>query len=514
MPEYRTPPKVKLIIAVTFQNEQQLKDVIEYLTGEFGGIDRKTDIFTFDHTDYYEEEMGNGLFKVFLSFAELVDRGRLAEFKIISNRYEEETALEGKRTVNIDPGYIGEANLILASTKNFNHRVYLGNGIYGDCNMVFEEGEFRALPWTYADYKEEKHRGFFKEAREIYYSQLRSVKGDGEAGGVTYRDAGVDIDEGDRAIVRIKKMVKETFGPNVLTELGKFGGFYSLENTGFKEPVIVSSVDGVGTKLKVAFMSGVHNTVGQDLVNHCVNDILCCGARPLFFLDYLAFGKLVSDVFEDIVTGFAKACKEVGAALIGGETAEMPGIYSEGEYDISGTIVGLAEKSRILDGSKIRKGDVILGLPSTGLHTNGYSLARKILFDVGGYSTDSILPELEKTVGEELLQIHKCYFTEIYPLIEAEKISGLAHITGGGLTGNISRLLSEELEAVIEWDSWDWLPIFKVMQDIGKVTDEEMRHVFNLGIGIAIITDVQNAEIIKTGFEDTGQDVLQIGYIE
>ncbi|MCP4724978.1 MAG: phosphoribosylformylglycinamidine cyclo-ligase [bacterium] len=380
--------------------------------------------------------------------------------------------------------------------------------------MVFEEGEFKPLAWTYADYKEDRHREFFRDVREVYYEQLRSQKGAAGKESVTYRDAGVDIEEGERAIVRIKKMVKETFGDNVLSELGKFGGFYSLQDTGFDEPVLVSSVDGVGTKLKVAFAAGTHNTVGQDLVNHCVNDVLCCGARPLFFLDYLAFGKLVGDVFEEIISGFAKACREVGAALIGGETAEMPGIYSEGEYDISGTIVGLAEKRKILDGSKIKKGDVIFGLPSTGLHTNGYSLARKIVFDVAGYTVDTRLPELENSVGEELLKIHRCYFNEIYPLIEGENVNGLAHITGGGLTGNISRLLSGGLEADIKWDSWEWLPIFKILQKIGNVPDEEMRHVFNLGIGLAIITDEQNADMINSKFKEMDQEIFHIGDIK
>ncbi|GAG23861.1 unnamed protein product, partial [marine sediment metagenome] len=255
----------------------------------------------------------------------------------------------------------------------------------------------------------------------------------------------------------------------------------------------VSSVDGVGTKLKVAFASGIHDTVGRDLVNHCINDILCCGAKPLFFLDYLAFGKLEVDVFEAVVSGLAAACEAAGCALIGGETAEMPGFYNEGEYDISGTIVGAVEREKILDGSKIKEGDVILGLPSTGLHTNGYSLARKIIFEKAGLNVDSPLPGLDITVGEELLKVHRCYFPEVYELLDENLVHGLAHITGGGLLGNINRLLASGLKAEIHWNSWEWLPVFKTLQRLGNVPDDEMRRVFNLGIGLAVITSEKHS---------------------
>ena len=371
------PKKVKLIAAVTLQNAEQMPAVERFLTGAFGEIDARSDLFPFDFTDYYAEEMGIGLSKVFYSFSKLISRDSLPRIKNATNAFEQENAVDENRTANIDPGYVGEANLVLASTKNFNHRIYLGDGIYGDCHLVFDHDSFQPLPWTYPDYKSGLSITFFNSVRVRYYRQLETA---GTAG-VSYKDAGVDIDEGDRALSMIKASVKETFGKNVLTELGKFGGFYAPDWRDFDDPVLVSSVDGVGTKLKIAFLTGRHDTVGQCLVNHCINDILCCGARPLFFLDYLAFGKLEAEMFAGVVSGLAKACKENGCALIGGETAEMPGFYKEGEYDISGTVVGMAERNRIIDGSKIREGDVIIGLPSTGLHTNGYSLARKLFFE-------------------------------------------------------------------------------------------------------------------------------------
>ncbi len=510
MTKYLTPQKVKFFTAVTFQNEEQLKDVENYLTKKICPIESRSEIFDFTFTDYYEKEMGKNLKKVFLSFERPDNREKLPFYKKTANDFEDKTSIDGKRTVNIDPGYLGEASLILASTKNFNHRIYLGDGVFGDCNMLFENGEFVALPWTYPDYKDDLTRNYFKNLRETYIQQLKQS----EKESITYKDAGVDIGEGDRAIKNIKKMVKETFGENVLTELGKFGGFYELDKDQYNEPVIVSSVDGVGTKLKVAFAADVHNTVGQDLVNHCVNDILCCGAKPMFFLDYLAFGKLDVNVFEGIVAGFAKACKETGSALIGGETAEMPGVYTEGEYDISGTIVGIAEKSKIIDGRNIKKGDLILGLPSTGLHTNGYSLARKILFEKAGYKVDSYVDELQCTVGEELLKIHRCYLNEIFPFIENDNLHGLAHITGGGLTGNISRLLDNTMNLAIDWNAWEWPPAYKLMQDIGNVPDDEMHHVFNLGIGITMITDRNNADIIKDSLNNQNMQVIQVGEIK
>ncbi|MFC1729056.1 phosphoribosylformylglycinamidine cyclo-ligase [candidate division KSB1 bacterium] len=505
IPEY--PKDVKLVVAVTFQNSDQLQKIEEFLVRKFGPIETRTDISPFSYTDYYRDEMGENLLKIFFSFTRLFKRENLPRYKLLTNHFEQSSAEGGRRTVNIDPGYISEANLVLASTKNFTHRIYIGEGIFGDCHLYFKHGEFRPMSWTYPDYKEPEALRFFAHVREVYY---RQVSGQAAPKSVSYKDAGVDIGEGDRAVDSIKEMVKRTFGPNVLTELGKFGGFYAPDLSDYDEPVLVSSVDGVGTKLKIAFMTGAHNTVGRCLVNHCVNDILCCGARPLFFLDYLAFGKLDSGMFIDIVSGFAGACEELGCALIGGETAEMPGFYHDGEYDISGTIVGIADRNKILDGSRISAGDVVIGLQSNGLHTNGYSLARKVFFDTAGYSVDSNLPGLEDTLGNELLRIHKCYFKEVYPLIQRELISGLAHITGGGILGNIGRLLPDSLRVDIDWNAWEWLPVFKRIQEIGSVSDEEMKKVFNLGIGLVIIASNEKSREITDALEglDTGFKII------
>jgi len=301
-----------------------------------------------------------------------------------------------------------------------------------------------------------------------------------------YKSTGVDINEGDEFVKDIKKDVESTFNPHVLKSIGLFGSFFELPK-GYKEPVIVSSVDGVGTKLKVAFMMNKHDSVGEDIVNHCVNDIATSGATPLFFLDYLATGKLDRSVHKEIIKGMAKACRENGVALVGGETAEMPGFYKDKEYDIAGTIVGVVEKSKIIDGSKIRKGDVLIGLPSTGLHTNGFSLARKILLEK--FSLDTYIKELDSTIGEALLAVHRSYLKEINMLKDKIELKGISHITGGGIEGNTKRLLRQEISLSIDWDSWERPFIFKLIQKEGKVEEEEMRRVFNLGIGIIFIVD-------------------------
>ncbi len=311
----------------------------------------------------------------------------------------------------------------------------------------------------------------------------------------TYKSAGVDIEAGDETVRKIKVHARSTFGKNVLSDIGLFGGFYELDLSGCANPVLVSSVDGVGTKLKVAFMTNTHNTVGQDLVNHCVNDIAVCGAKPLYFLDYLAFGKLNPETAEKIVEGFSKACRENSCALIGGETAEMPGLYDENEYDMSGTIVGIVDKSKIINGSHIKEGDILIGYSSNGLHTNGYSLARKVLFDK--YSVQTKLDTLTKTLGEELLNVHKSYLKLIEHLKENISIKGFSHITGGGIVGNTNRILPKGLQLKIDWNAWQWLEIFKVIKDAGKISDEEMRLVFNLGIGlIAVVAKEDAAKVI------------------
>ena len=304
-----------------------------------------------------------------------------------------------------------------------------------------------------------------------------------------YALAGVNIEVANKIKESVAKQAKSTFHPQVLN-FGSFGSMFQFQ--GYEEPVLVSSCDGVGTKLKVASLLGKNDTVGVDIVNHCVNDILCCGAKPLFFLDYIAMGKLVPQQVEAIVTGIAKACKELGCSLIGGETAEMPGIYYEGDYDLVGFIVGVVEKRDIIDGSSIVSDDVILGLPSFGLHTNGYSLVRRVFgIDDNPSCLHSFYPELGKTLGEELLQIHRCYYPQLKLVLPL--IKGLAHITGGGFMGNIPRILPQGLAAHLKKGSWDILPIFKLIQEKGNVAEAEMYRVFNMGIGTAVICSPQQA---------------------
>jgi phosphoribosylformylglycinamidine cyclo-ligase len=311
-----------------------------------------------------------------------------------------------------------------------------------------------------------------------------------------YAKAGVDIELGNRVKAALPQMLASTHRPEVLGKVGGFGGLFALDMKKYKEPVLVSSVDGVGTKLKVAFAMRKHDTVGQDLVNHCVNDIAVLGAEPLFFLDYIGTGRLEPKVFQALIRGFAKACSENRCALIGGETAQMPGFYQAGEYDVSGTIVGVVEKSRMLDGRTIKAGDVILGIESSGLHTNGYSLARKILFEDSKLDPSSRVPELRNTVGAELLKVHISYGPLVQDLIRKFNrpaqplvIKGLAHITGGGFVDNIPRVLPEKCDAVIEKGTWPMLPIFSLLRDRGSVPDEEMYQVFNMGVGMIVFVD-------------------------
>lgn len=306
----------------------------------------------------------------------------------------------------------------------------------------------------------------------------------------TYKSAGVDIEAGDETIKRIKSFARSTFSKNVLSDIGLFGAFYELDLSAYKQPVLVSSVDGVGTKLKIAFSMNKHNTIGQDLVNHCVNDIAVCCAKPLFFLDYLAFGKLDPQKAEKIVEGFSQACKENKCALIGGETAEMPGLYADEEYDMSGTIVGIVEKSEIIDGKEIKKGNILIGFPSNGLHTNGYSLARKVLLKK--YKLNSVIEDLSGTLGDELLRIHKSYLKLINHLNENLKVKGFSHITGGGIIGNTKRILPEGLKLDVNWDMWEAPAIFKLIQQTGNISDDEMRNVFNLGIGLIAVVSKED----------------------
>jgi len=308
---------------------------------------------------------------------------------------------------------------------------------------------------------------------------------------IRYRDAGVNIDEADRAVGAIKKLAQRTFGPHVLTDIGTFGACYAL--TGYKKPVLVSSVDGVGTKLKIAFATGRHDTIGQDLVNHCVNDIAVQGAVPLFFLDYLAVGKLAAEVAASVISGIARACRENECALIGGETAEMPGLYGNGEYDLAGTIVGVVERNKLITGRTIRASDVLLGLPSTGMHTNGYSLARKLLFEVAGYQPNTWRHELGTTIAEELLKVHCSYLKPIRALVAAGVLKGAAHITGGGITDNVPRILPSDLAAAIDVAAWPVPPIFRLLRDIGNMPEEDWRRTLNLGIGMILVVGEKDA---------------------
>ena len=315
--------------------------------------------------------------------------------------------------------------------------------------------------------------------------------------GISYADAGVDISSADRSKQRIKMLARKTFNRQVLSEIGGFGGLFALDLEKFPNPVLVSSADGVGTKLKVAFELGIHHTVGQDLVNHCVNDIAVQGATPLFFLDYLATGKLEDAIVEKVVQGISEACRANGCALIGGETAQMPGFYADGEYDLAGTIIGAVSRDKIITGEHIQVGDVLVGLPSNGLHTNGYSLARKLLFEVAKYGPDHYVNELKDKTGAALMRTHRSYLSVIKKLTGAEVVSGMAHITGGGITENLPRILPKGMGAVIDRSSWTVPPLFEHLQQLGNVEDDEMLRTFNMGIGLIAVIPAEKIKKAK-----------------
>jgi phosphoribosylformylglycinamidine cyclo-ligase len=327
----------------------------------------------------------------------------------------------------------------------------------------------------------------------------------------TYKQAGVNIHAGEEFVRRIKGKVRSTFGPRVLADIGAFGAFYDGKFSGIKEPVLVSSVDGVGTKLKVAFLMEKHDTVGQDLVNHCVNDIAVCGAQPLFFLDYFATGKLQPKVAESVVDGFVTACKENGCSLVGGETAEMPGFYRANEYDIAGMIVGVVEKKKIFDGKNVKAGDVLIGIPSTGLHTNGYSLARTILFE--RHEVEDFIDELGSSLGDALLAVHRSYLKAIQAAAKFPDTHAFAHITGGGIAGNTSRVVPQGLSLHIDWKKWTRPPIYKLIQKYGNVPEEDMRKTFNLGVGLVIIAAKRGVEKIVRALQQQGEKTFIIGEV-
>ena len=328
-----------------------------------------------------------------------------------------------------------------------------------------------------------------------------------------YKSAGVDIEAGEQAVLNIKKMVRSTFTSGVLTDIGRFGGFFALDPARYKKPVLVSSIDGVGTKLKVAFLMKRHDTVGEDLVNHCVNDILVGGARPLFFMDYIGTGVLRTGDVEALISGMVRGCKAAGCALVGGEMAEMPGFYRPGEYDVAGSITGIVEQDQIIDGSGVRKGDKLIGLSSTGLHTNGYSLARKVLFEHAGFDVNSKVSGLQGSIGETLLATHRCYLPVVDALPEGLIIRGMSHVTGGGIEGNTRRILPAELSLRIHWDAWEVPPIFRLIQEAGNVPDTEMRRTFNLGIGFIFIVSPEQENLLIQSLTGMGEKPVLMGQV-
>jgi phosphoribosylformylglycinamidine cyclo-ligase len=330
---------------------------------------------------------------------------------------------------------------------------------------------------------------------------------------ITYADAGVDISRGDRAKDRIKYLAQKTFNRNVLGGIGGFGALFRLDLQKFKAPILVSSADGVGTKLKIAFEMGLHSSVGADLVNHCVNDIAVQGATPLFFLDYFASGKLDPEVTETVVSGLAEACKANGCALIGGETAQMPGFYTEGEYDLAGFIVGAVDREKLVTGEDIRPGDVLIGFPSTGLHTNGYSLARKLLFEVAAYKTSQYVTAIKEKAGNALMKTHRSYLHVIQKLVAAGLTDGMAHITGGGITENLPRILPKGMGAQVELGSWPVLPIFEHLRDLGQVSQDEMMRTFNMGVGLIAVIPAAKFTRAKTLLDRAEEKFFVIGRV-
>jgi len=328
---------------------------------------------------------------------------------------------------------------------------------------------------------------------------------------ITYADSGVNIDRADATKKRIAAIAKRTFTPQVLAEIGSFGALFGPNLKGMKSPVLVSSADGVGTKLKVAFATGRHRSAAADLVNHCVNDIAVQGARPLYFLDYIGSGRLHPEVIEQIVSGLADACRAHGCALIGGETAEMPGFYADGEYDLAGFITGIVDKKKVVNGSSIRPGDLLLGLPSVGLHTNGYSLARKLLLETAGYRLDEFVPRLGCTVADELLKPHRSYAKAIYALNDKGLLKGAAHITGGGIPGNLPRILPKRVSARVRRGSWPELPLYGLLREIGNVPEDEMARTFNMGVGMILVVAAKDLARVSALLKKAKEKYYEIG---
>jgi phosphoribosylformylglycinamidine cyclo-ligase len=331
--------------------------------------------------------------------------------------------------------------------------------------------------------------------------------------GLTYADAGVNIDAAVEAKKRIKRLARDTFSPGVLTDIGSFGALFKFDKEACEEPLLVSSCDGVGTKLKVAAMTGRHNTVGYDLVSHCVSDIMVQGARPLFFLDYIACGKLEPDIVEHIVSGLVRGCQETGCALIGGETAEMPDFYVPGEYDLAGFIVGVVDRKKVVDGTRITPGDRVLGLASLGLHTNGYSLARRIFFDLLGHKPGDLVSSLQTTVAEILLTPHRNYFPLVEPLLNTPWLKGMAHITGGGITENLPRILPPGTAATIHMDAWPVLPVFDYLRSRGNIDEVDLFRTFNMGIGMILVVSAEDSRVVRENFALRNEPCYEIGSV-
>ena len=330
---------------------------------------------------------------------------------------------------------------------------------------------------------------------------------------ITYANAGVDINAGNKAIEMIKSFVKSTRRQEVLNDIGEFNGLFLLDIAKYKEPVLVSSTDGVGTKLRIAHLMDKHDTIGIDAVAMCVNDILVQGAEPLFFLDYIAIGKLKPERVAEIVKGIAEGCRQAGCALTGGETAEMPGFYAPDEYDIAGFVVGAVERSKIIDKAEISLGDVLIGIKSSGVHSNGYSLVRKVLFEEAGYDIDTDFEELDTTLGEELLKPTKIYVKSVYPLFSSFNIKGIAHITGGGITENVPRVLPDGFSAAIDLNAWEVPAIFDIIKRAGDIAEQEMFRTFNMGIGMVLIASKNETDSIIDGLKKSGEDVCIIGEV-
>ncbi len=329
---------------------------------------------------------------------------------------------------------------------------------------------------------------------------------------ITYADAGVDIDAGNKAVELMKDSVRATYRPEVIGDLGGFGGLFAM-GSNYKDPVLVSGTDGVGTKLKLAFLMDRHDTIGQDAVAMCVNDILVQGAEPLFFLDYIATAKVDSQKIADIVKGVTRACKESGCALIGGETAEMSGFYAPGEYDIAGFSVGVVERNKMITGDKVKAGDVLLGLPSTGVHSNGYSLVRKLCFDVMQFKADTYIPEFGKTLGEELLTPTRLYPKTVLPMIKQFDLHGMVHITGGGFYENIPRILPQDCDAEVHADAWEMPPVFRKLQEWGNVPWKEMYRTFNMGVGMVLVVNAGEAEAVRRYLKENGEIYYELGHV-